>query len=213
MNVRDTLFRLAYLATADPNLAASHVHDVMSSCDADPQDIGAHVAILADKYAEELQDYPRAGDWAEWDATLRTSVTTADQLDDATRKKLAWELKRVCLSRALGSLRPVLRVAFVFVDIHGMDPKTATKLLRLGPSTLNTRLVRARRALADALESTCQHLGRGNPCQCAGRVGIALRAGLISEHPTLPTPPGSHAGQPVDDVRDLYRRLPVVSSP
>lgn len=208
MRPRDQLYRLAYLATATHDIAESLTDEVLR--EHPTADTDTLVAKLIAHFAEEIVKYPRT-DWREWDLQLRTSLTTPDGLSTFERNRQAWELKRLCLAQALCSIRPTARLAFIYVDVYGVALEQASKALHIGEKALRVRLTRARKYVADLLESSCQHLGRQNPCTCMGRVGIALRKGMLPKQPVLPTPASSHVTRPTDDVSRLYRHLPIVA--
>lgn len=205
---RDVLYRLAYLATADHDIADSHVREVLRNNPG--RDTDALVEKLVDQFAEELHEYPRA-DWVKWDGTLRVQATTADGLDEFMRHRHAWELKRVCLAQALGSIRPSARLAFIYVDIYGASIERAAKVIQISEQALQLRVTRARQDVRNCLEPMCQHVGRNNPCTCSGRVGLALRMKLIPDLPSFPTPGFSHISRPTEDVEKLYRHLPIAA--
>ena len=125
---------------------------------------------------------------------------------------LLWELKRTCLTAVLGCLPPSVRLSFILTDLLGYSPGDAAGLLNIRESAYRVRLTRARKRVEDYLTPRCQHVDRNNPCNCEGRLGIALDAKFVVAPPhTLDITEREFDSDP--DFRDmamLYRRLPRV---
>lgn len=126
---------------------------------------------------------------------------------------LLWELKRTCLTSVLGCLPPGVRISFLLTDLLGYGPSAAAELLGINESAYRVRLTRARKRLENYLAPRCQHMDHQNPCNCEGRLGVALEKKFIA----FP----SHTGDiphepPVSEVEHremgaLYRALPKIS--
>ena len=153
------------------------------------------------------------------DNILRTEITRPVNLDEAVFggdpervPVLLWELKRTCLTRVLGCLPPSVRVAFVLTHIFSYPPGAASDLLNIRESAYRVRLTRARKRVEDFLGPRCEHLNPINPCNCAGRLAIALEQGFVEFPPhTIDTPLGVHNERHTGtDVLLLYRGLPGV---
>ena len=89
---------------------------------------------------------------------------------------LLWELKRTCLTSVLGCLPPGVRISFILTDLLGFGPAASAALLGINESAYRVRLTRARKRLDSHLAPLCQHVDRQNPCNCEGRLGVALAA-------------------------------------
>ena len=122
--------------------------------------------------------------------------------------RLLWELKRQCLTIVLSCLPPGVRIAFVFVDILGYSEVDTCAALGIGQGPLRIRLVRARKRLGDYLSPRCQHLDRQNPCNCEGRLAVALTKEFIRLPIFGDVSAAPHDERVEPDVRRLYARLP-----
>ncbi len=125
---------------------------------------------------------------------------------------LLWELKRTCLIAVMGCLPPSVRLSFLLTDILGYSPPDAADLLEIKESAYRVRLTRARKRIEDYLTPRCFHVDRNNPCNCEGRLGIALDARFVTPPPhDLDTPKATHDSEsPRRDMPTLYRGLPPV---
>ena len=85
---------------------------------------------------------------------------------------LAWECKRHCLSRVLGTLTGACRSTFVLSHIFAIAPSEAAALLEIQESAFRVRLSRALRRVEEFLAPRCEHVARENPCSCED-VGVA----------------------------------------
>lgn len=152
------------------------------------------------------------------ESILRSDVTQEIDEDLAEKPQevhaLLWELKRSCLTAVLGCLPPSVRLSFVLVDLHGYKINQAADMLGIKESAFRVRLTRARKRLEDYLAPRCSHLDRGNPCRCAGRLGIALEAEFVRAPPHMLDIPekGHDSGAASRNTKLLYRMLPVVKT-
>ena len=122
---------------------------------------------------------------------------------------LAWECKRHCLSRVLGTLTGACRSTFVLSHIFAIAPSEAAALLEIQESAFRVRLSRALRRVEEFLAPRCEHVTRENPCSCED-VGVAwLEGGHLDYLWDHDTPPTNYAADgPIPDVPLLFRRLP-----
>ncbi len=126
---------------------------------------------------------------------------------------LLWELKRTCLTSVLGCLPPGVRISFILTDLLGYGPAASAALLGINESAYRVRLTRARKRLDNYLAPLCQHVDRQNPCNCEGRLGVALGKEFISFPPhtdDIPRP-RYDAGPEYHEMGALYRALPPVA--
>ena len=75
------------------------------------------------------------------------------------------------------------------------------------------RLTRARKRLDNYLAPLCQFVDKANPCNCEGRLGVALAKEFIS-FPRTPNdiPHAPHdSGPEFHDMGALYRALPAIA--
>ena len=153
------------------------------------------------------------------DQVLRSDITrpidlrSAGMEEDPTKVHLMlWELKRTCLTSVLGCLPPGVRLSFVLTDRMGFSPADAAAILGIKESAYRVRLTRARKRIEDYLTPRCFHVDRQNPCNCPGRLMIAIDAQFIKEpHHALDVPHEPHdADGPRRDMGSLYRSLPDV---
>ena len=153
------------------------------------------------------------------DHILRSDLTRPIDLnrsifaDDRRRIHLMlWQLKRTCLTSVLTCLPPGVRLSFVMTDLWGLSPAEAAKILDIKESAYRVRLTRARKRLEDYLTPRCAHVDAQNPCNCTGRLVIAMEAGFVHPPPhELDTPHEPHDFEgPRRDVASLYRSMPAV---
>ncbi len=125
---------------------------------------------------------------------------------------LLWELKRTCLTSVLGCLPPGLRISFILTDLLGYSPAGSAELLGINESAFRVRLTRARKRLDNYLAPLCQFVDRANPCNCEGRLGVALAKDFISFPPhTDDIPHAPHdSGPEFHEMGPLYRALPAI---
>jgi RNA polymerase sigma-70 factor (ECF subfamily) len=153
------------------------------------------------------------------DAVLRSDITrpidaamlARDGIEPDTHV-LLWQLKRTCLTSALCCLPPAVRISFVLTDILGFAPDHAASMLKIKESAYRVRLARGRKKIEDYITPRCSHVDRQNPCDCPGRLMIAVDSGFVRSPPhTLDIPHEPHDAQPPRrDVPSLYRALPNV---
>ena len=126
---------------------------------------------------------------------------------------LLWELKRTCLTSVLGCLPPGVRISFILTDLLGFGPAASAALLGINESAYRVRLTRARKRLDNYLAPLCQHVDRQNPCNCEGRLGVALAKEFISFPPhTDDIPHAPYDGGPeYHEMGALYRALPPIA--
>jgi RNA polymerase sigma-70 factor (ECF subfamily) len=151
------------------------------------------------------------------DAVLRSDITrpidtamlARDGIEPDTHV-LLWQLKRTCLTSALCCLPPAVRISFVLTDILGFAPEQAASMLEIKESAYRVRLARGRKKIEDYITPRCNHVDRQNPCDCPGRLMIAVDSGFVRSPPhTLDIPHEPHDAQPPRrDVPSLYRALP-----
>jgi|GEM_PF-682632 len=126
---------------------------------------------------------------------------------------LLWELKRTCLTSVLACLPPGLRISFILTDLLGYSPTGSAELLGINESAFRVRLTRARKRLDNYLAPLCQFVDKANPCNCEGRLGVALAKDFISFPPhTDDIPHAPHdSGPEFHEMGPLYRALPTVT--
>ena len=126
---------------------------------------------------------------------------------------LLWELKRTCLTSVLGCLPPGNRISFVLTDLLGYSPAASAELLGINESAFRVRLTRARKRLDNYLAPLCQFVDKANPCNCEGRLGVALAKDFISFPPhTADIPNAPHdSGPEFHEMGALYRALPAIA--
>lgn len=218
------LYAFAYVMSGTRDEATARVTEVVRESARD----GGAVVLAAPKpgdallglLARQLEDH--LGRKAEQsfvilDNLLRSELTRPIDLDtpgidgDLERvHPLLWELKRTCLTSVLGCLPPAVRLSFIVTDLLGYPPPAAAELLGIKESAFRVRLTRARKRLEDYLTPRCYHIDRQNPCNCEGRLGIALEAGFLRFPPhtaDIPVEPYD-AGPEHREVGGLYRSLP-----
>lgn len=220
------LYAFAYVMSGTRDEAAARVIEVLRES---ARDGGAAVLaapkpgdVLLSQLARHLEDH--LGRKAEQsfvilDNLLRSELTRPIDLDtpgidgDLGRvHPLLWELKRTCLTSVLGCLPPAVRLSFIVTDLLGYPPAAAAEILGIKESAFRVRLTRARKRLEDYLTPRCYHIDRQNPCNCEGRLGIALEAGFLRFPPHTADIPAApyDAGSEQRDVGGLYRNLPRV---
>lgn len=135
--------------------------------------------------------------------------------DFARVHPLLWELKRTCLTSVLGCLPPGVRISFILTDLLGYGPAASAELLGINESAYRVRLTRARKRLDSHLAPLCQHVDRQNPCNCEGRLGVALAKEFITFPPhTDDIPHAPHDNGPEShEMGALYRGLPRITLP
>ena len=126
---------------------------------------------------------------------------------------LLWELKRTCLTSVLGCLPPGVRISFILTDLLGHTPAVSAELLGINESAFRVRLTRARKRLDNYLAPLCQFVDKANPCNCEGRLGVALAKEFIGFPPhTDDIPHAPHdSGPEFHDMGALYRALPAIA--
>jgi len=126
---------------------------------------------------------------------------------------LLWELKRTCLTSVLACLPPGLRISFILTDLLGYSPAGSAELLGINESAFRVRLTRARKRLDNYLAPLCQFVDKANPCNCEGRLGVALAKDFISFPPhTDDIPHAPHdSGPEFHEMGPLYRALPTIT--
>lgn len=154
------------------------------------------------------------------DDILRDDITQPIDLDiegiDGDPRRvhpLLWELKRTCLTSVLGCLPPGVRISFILTDLLGYSPSASAELLGINESAYRVRLTRARKRLENYLTPRCQHIDKQNPCNCEGRLSVALDKGFISFPPHLDDIPHTPHVSDVEhrEMGSLYRSLPRIT--
>lgn len=141
------------------------------------------------------------------DNLLRSELTRPVARD----RVLLWELKRSCLTAALGCLPIALRVAFVLSKMTDWTDEMVARSLGITDKALKLRHLRAEQYLDDYLAPRCSHLDKHNPCTCPGRLGIALDEKFVRRRTFLadiPDEPFTSDGH--QNIHRLYGRLPRV---
>ncbi|MBI4512044.1 MAG: RNA polymerase sigma factor [Deltaproteobacteria bacterium] len=116
------------------------------------------------------------------DETLRSDATRTDVVRSLTgneRNFLLWELKQGCITAVVNCLPLGEREAFVLLQIMGLAEEDAADTLGISIGALKTRLLRARKKVADYLSPRCEHVDPRNPCRCPSRLGIAISKGFL----------------------------------
>ena len=133
--------------------------------------------------------------------------------DYARVHPLLWELKRTCLTSVLGCLPPGVRISFILTDLLGFNPAQSAELLGINESAYRVRLTRARKRLDNYLAPLCQHVDRQNPCNCEGRLGVALAKEFITFPPHIEDIPHApyDAGPEFHEMGALYRAVPAIA--
>lgn len=154
------------------------------------------------------------------DDVLRDDITqpidlNVEGIDGDPRRvhPLLWELKRTCLTSVLGCLPPGVRISFILTDLLGYSPSASAELLGINESAYRVRLTRARKRLENYLTPRCQHIDGANPCNCEGRLSVALDKGFISFPPHLDDIPHTPHVSEVEhrEMGSLYRSLPRIA--
>jgi len=149
----------------------------------------------------------RRGDFNDLDEMLRPDVTMKKTVYG--RRALEWGVKRACLHTGLQCLGSKTRVVYVLRDIFDLTAKTIAMVLGTSYAVVATCVTRARRQLARHYSNRCVHLHPANRCSCRGRVGSALRAGLVHLPILGRLPAYAHDAKPANQVAELIRGLPV----
>lgn len=194
---RDKLFTAAYLATANATTAIDLVAEVT--------DAPAPLAKLIHNLEKSL---PRSvTNFSTWDRVLRNDLTTASyEPEQDDRHAYLWELKRQCLANTLQCISTSRRLAFIVVDVLGVDEQEALSIFGIVPAALRLRVNRARASLEGYLGPRCGHLNPANPCSCRGRLGVALRDDVLRLPVILSAPSRAHDAL-TRRVPNLYRDL------
>ncbi len=238
MAIRPTTLRQLYIAEL-PRLYA-FVYD-MCGARAEAFRFLTQVSAKANAHAVELLEAPVPADailgfvarslekelgrraeqtFAILDHALRSDITRLIDIhapgidgDPSRIHVLLWELKRTCLTAVMGCLPPSVRLSFLLTDILGYGPADAADLLEIKESAYRVRLTRARKRIEDYLTPRCFHVDQQNPCNCEGRLGIALDAKFVAPPPhDLDTPKAAHDSDPPRrDMASLYRGMPRVA--
>ncbi len=154
------------------------------------------------------------------DDILRDDITqpidlNVEGIDGDPRRvhPLLWELKRTCLTSVLGCLPPGVRISFILTDLLGYSPSASAELLGINESAYRVRLTRARKRLENYLTPRCQHIDAQNPCNCEGRLSVALDKGFIGFPPNLDDIPHTPHVTDVEhrEMGSLYRSLPRIA--
>lgn len=141
------------------------------------------------------------------DNLLRSTLTRPVAHDHV----LLWEVKRSCLTAALGCLPITLRVAYVLTRIVGWSETRSADALAITEKAIKLRLLRADQYLDDYLAPRCSHIDRHNPCTCPGRMGIALDVGFIRRREFIAdVPKEPYNADGAQNVHRLYAQLPRV---
>ena len=113
----------------------------------------------------------------------------------------------------LACLPPGVRISFILTDLLGYNPAASAQLLGINESAYRVRLTRARKRLDNYLAPLCQHVDRQNPCNCEGRLGVALAKEFITFPPhTDDIPHAPHdSGPESHEMGALYRGLPRIT--
>ncbi len=153
------------------------------------------------------------------DQTLRNDITRpidmqqGDLRGDPRRLHvMLWELERTCLVSTLCALPASVRLAVVLTDLFGYPPEQAARMLGINDSAYRVRATRGRKRLTDYLAPRCQHMDPDNPCNCAGRLSIAMDAGFVTfppDHAQIPHTPHDSGGR-AREATVLLRALPDV---
>ena len=87
------------------------------------------------------------------------------------------------------------------------------ELLGINESAYRVRLTRARKRLENYLTPRCQHIDAQNPCNCEGRLSVALDKGFIGFPPNLDDIPHTPHVTEVEhrEMGSLYRSLPRIA--
>lgn len=126
--------------------------------------------------------------------------------DPARTAALAGALRRVCFTAVLRSIAETPRCAFVLRHVLGLSDETVSQILRTNSGNLATLRARARLPLERRLGPHCEHFDPGNPCNCRGRLGLALAEGSLRE--TDVEPATDPAPTCTGELERLYRTLP-----
>lgn len=220
------LYRFAFYVSAKRDLALEHVQGMAAILMENQttletaSDLRMAVFGTAARWLEQHLGRRAHLTFDDLDAVLRSDITrpidTAMLVRDGVEPDthvLLWQLKRTCLTSALCCLPPAVRISFVLTDILGFPPDHAAEMLGIKDSAYRVRLARGRKRIEDYLAPRCHHVDRHNPCDCPGRLMIAVDAGFVGqpEH-TLDIPHEPHDAQPPRrDVASLFRSLPSVS--
>ena len=206
------LYAFAYHMTANRDDAKGHVRQLIKAVkvryeskvmgSGNPSD--TMLGLLAQQMEESLgrrSEYTFDG----LDTVLRSDITRPIDLgsgmgglgkDPTKVHVMLWELKRTCLTATLCCLPPGVRVSFVLTDLFGYSPAEAADLLDIKESAYRVRLTRARKRIEDYLAPRCVHVDAQNPCNCTGRLIIAMDANFVKDPPHLcDIPHEAHDGE------------------
>jgi len=200
------LYRLAYLATANPTVAQGHVRRVLALDARSPPEF---VACLMRQLEKEL---PRRGkDFQQIEAVLRADITTEVDLPECVKRSdLLWKLKRTCLARTLNCVAPGPRLTFILCSVYGASFHEAAEMLGIsGTVVISVRFSRALSCLERYLEPRCEHLDPRNPCRCDNRLGVALKNRFI-DYSHSPAPQTDYRTRRAHGPSELYAHLPIL---
>lgn len=220
------LYAFAFHVTGDREESQGHLGELVKRAQAadetellNAENPGRELLGMLARHLEE--NLGRKSDYTfdRLDSILRSDITrpidlrTAGLTDDPQQVHLMlWELKRTCLTSVLTCLPPGVRLSFVLTDRLGLSPAEAAALLGIKESAYRVRLTRARKRIEDYLTPRCYHVDRQNPCNCTGRLMIAVDADFVKMPESvedIPHEPHDAEG-PRRDMGSLYRSLPVV---
>ncbi|MBA3549011.1 MAG: hypothetical protein H0T76_21215 [Nannocystis sp.] len=200
-------------------LAAEASKDRGEAVLTDPRPADALLSMLARNIEESLgrkaeKTFQILNDILRDDITHPIDLNTPGIDGDFNRiHPLLWELKRTCLTSVLACLPPGVRISFILTDLLGYSPAASALLLGINESAYRVRLTRARKRLDSHLAPLCQHVDRQNPCNCEGRLGVALAKEFITFPPhTDDIPHAPHdSGPESHEMGALYRGLPRIT--
>jgi RNA polymerase sigma-70 factor (ECF subfamily) len=162
----DRLYRAAWALCGSPDRAEDLVQDTYAQVLSKPRflrnddDLGYLLRVLRNTFVSQHRR-----------ASSRPALATADEVDrfeDTSAPQPHEVLEGRLVYEAIAALPVHFRDALVAVDVAGLKYREAAYALGIGDATLTSRLFRARKKVAEALEPVVTR-GKGNARESPGQ--------------------------------------------
>lgn len=130
--------------------------------------------------------------------------------DEETR-----EIRSQCFTIMTSSLATHQRIAFVLVDIFGLEIAEVSAILHKTPAAVKSLLARGRSKMYRFLGARCRLVSADHVCRCSSWKAFANDIERRRDHlrSLLRTAPGAPAGDQKNKLAVLYRTLPYLEPP
>jgi RNA polymerase sigma factor (sigma-70 family) len=128
----------------------------------------------AERKAMSFEEYEK-------DIDLKSAVDWQESQSETLHKLFVEEIRISCLQGLLLCLDREHRLAFLLVDIFGVNSEQGAAILEITATAFRKRLSRARKRIEDFLTRNCALINPDNPCKCKNYLAPYIDNGKLND--------------------------------